>query len=492
MKHRNFLKVRELPVRKSLFIMLVMGILAIAVAVPAIAQMTSDRVAPGSKAPEGVGLKSVSPYVAPPDVLVPDCSKEAPEDVGVRMHTNYLIYNPSRIQPKALRDLSQPEPEEIPEPNIAMKIVYETPTSLACVYGMGKISYKGCRPMISKPYNATGGGRAIAIVIAYDNPTVLADLQYFSTYFKLPAPNFTKVIANGNGSCSTPPYDEGWAVESALDTQWAHAMAPSAAIVLVEACSNLTADLMYAETVASTYLLLNYGGGQVSNSWSGAEWSGQTAYDDYFPANGYYSGNNVSYFFSAGDAGYGAQYPSSSPWVVSAGGTTINRDPKTKAFVSESCWSGSGGGISAYETWQTSWVGGYGMGPWANYQYPIFGSASRMTPDMSFNADPNISPVYVTYSGVWYLVGGTSVSAPALAGIVNNSNNQLGVAVEFPVNPLGYYNNAENNLLYSQLQTYKEYMTNFYDVTTGSNGAPALPLWDYCTGVGSPRGKLGK
>jgi len=492
MKHKNFLKVRELTACKSLFIMLVMGILAIAAAVPAMAQMTSDRVVLGSKAPEGVGLQSVSPYVAPPEVFVPDSSKEVPEDVGVRMHTNYLIYNPSRIQPRALRDLSQPEPEENPEPNIAMKIVHETPASLACVYGMGR-SYRGCAPMINKAYNATGGGRAIAIVIAYDNPTALTDLQYFSTYFRLPAPNFTKVLANGNGSCSTPPYDAGWALESALDTQWAHAMAPNAAIILVEACSSLTTDLMYAETVASTYLLSNYGGGEVSNSWSGSEWSGQTAYDDNFPAYGYSYGNNVlntvSYFFSAGDNGYGAQYPSSSPWVISAGGTTINRDPKTKAFVSESCWAGSGGGISAYETSTVGFPSGTGW--WAAYQYPIFGQASRMTPDMSFNADP-ASGVYVTYSGTWYIVGGTSLSAPALAGIVNNSNNQLGMATLFSVSGSGYFTNAENNLLYSQLLNHKEYVTNFYDVTTGSNGAPALPLWDYCTGVGSPRGKLGK
>ena len=318
MKHRNFLKVRELTVRKSLFIMLVMGILAIAAAVPAIAQMTSEVITPGYEAPKHVGLQSVSPYVAPPDVFVPDSSKEAPEDVGVRAHTNYLIYNPSRIQPRALRDLGQPEPEENPEPNIAMKIVYETPTSLACVYGMGKISYKGCRPMISKPYNATGGSRAIAIVIAYDNPTALTDLQYFSTYFKLPAPNFTKVLATGNGSCSTPPYNAGWALESALDTQWAHAMAPSAAIILVEACSNSYTDLMYAEQVAIVELLSG-SGGQVSNSWSGSEWSGETAYDDIFIHTGWESGEPISFFFSAGDQGLGPQYPSSSPWVISAG-----------------------------------------------------------------------------------------------------------------------------------------------------------------------------
>ena len=482
MKHRNFLKVRELTVRKSLFIMLVMGILAIAVAVPAIAQWTGEPMTPGYKAPEGVGLQSVSPYVAPPDVFVPDCSKQFPEDLGVRVHTNYVIYNPSRVQPRALPDLQQPEPN-------VMKIVHETPASMACVYGMGK-SYPGCAPKISMANNATGGNKAIAIVDAYDYPTALADLQYFSTFFKLPAPNFTKVIAN-NG-CGTPIYNAGWALEAALDIEWAHAMAPNAAIILVEACTNSFVDLFYAEQVAID-LLLAGSGGEVSNSWSGGEWAGQTAYDDTFPAYGWSRSpqGSVSYFFAAGDNGYGAQYPSSSPWVVSAGGTTINRNPTTKAFLSESCWSGSGGGISAYETWQTAWVGGYGMGAWASYQYSIFGQATRMTPDMSANADP-ASGVYVYTTSEsppgWYVVGGTSLATPCLAGIVNNSNNMLGVA------PIlgGWYTNAENNLLYSQLQTLKEYFTNFYDVTTGSNGQPALPLWDYCTGVGSPRGRLGK
>jgi len=193
----------------------------------------------------------------------------------------------------------------------------------------------------------------------------------------------------------------------------------------------------------------------------------------------------ISHFFSAGDSGLGATYPSSSPWVISAGGTTINRDAATQNFQSESCWAGSGGGTSAYETYSSTF--GTGTGPWTNYQYPLFGQSARRTPDISFDADP-ASGAYVRSNGGWYVVGGTSLSAPALAGIVNSSGNRLGVAPS----PGGYYSNMENNLLYAQLATNKEYFTNFYDVTTGSNGASAGTGWDYCTGVGSPRGKLGK
>jgi subtilase family serine protease len=181
----------------------------------------------------------------------------------------------------------------------------------------------------------------------------------------------------------------------------------------------------------------------------------------------------------------GAEYPSSSPWVISVGGTTINRDPSTQYFQSESCWAGSGGGTSQYETYSSTF--GTGTGPWTNYQYPLFGQANRRTPDISFDADP-ASGAYVRYNSAWYVVGGTSLSAPAVAGIVNNSNNRLGVAPS----PGGYYTNAENNLLYAQLLTYKEYPLNFYDVKTGSNGANAVAGWDSCTGVGSPRGKAGK
>jgi subtilase family serine protease len=272
-------------------------------------------------------------------------------------------------------------------------------------------------------------------------------------------------------------------MEGAMDLQWAHAMAPNARIILVEACSNSYADMMYAVETAGQKLLA-YGGGQVSNSWGSGEFATEVDLDVSFRKN-WVAGKPISYIFSSGDSGLGAQYPSSSPWVISAGGTTINRDPSTGAFQSESCWAGSGGGVSTYETYSSSF--GTGTGPWTNFQYPLFGQASRATPDVSAVADPN-SGAWVRFEGGWYVIGGTSLSAPLMAGIINNANNRLGVAPS----PGGYYSNMENNLLYAQLATYKEYKTNFYDVTTGSNGAAAGTGWDYCTGVGTPRGRLGK
>lgn len=419
-------------------------------------------------------------FVPSANHFVPQSSVHRESDAGRTAHTNFFIKNVTGKHASVISDLAAPEPLSNPTPDTSFA---EYPASLACVYKMGP-AYTGCVPTNNAAYNATGGSRAIALVLAYDNPTALADLQYFASFFGLPAPKFTKVIANGNGSCVTPPYDSGWALESSLDTQWSFAMAPAARIILVEACSNSYTDLMYAEQIAEQQVN-KYGGGEISNSWSSGEFSTESSdWDWVFRAN-WTSGKPITFLFSAGDAGLGAQYPSSSPWVVSAGGTTINRDATTQNFLSESCWAGSGGGTSAYETYSSTF--GTGSGPWTNFQYPHFGQSNRRTPDVSFDADP-ASGAWVRSNGTWYVVGGTSLSSPALAGVMNNSNNQMGVAPKLG----GYFSNEENNLMYAQLDTSKEYKTNFYDVTTGSNGSPAGAGWDYCTGVGSPRGRLGK
>ncbi len=430
-----------------------------------------------------------APYAAPANVYVPntDISKASPADAGRKAHTTYLIRNPILgSQPRSLNDLAQPQPAANPQVN-PQNTFAEYPASLACIYKMGP-AYAGCVPTNNSAYNATGGWGAIGIVDAYDTPTALADLQYFSSFFGLPAPNFIKVIANGNGHCTTPPRNSGWELETVLDIEWAHAMAPSARIILVEACSNSTADLIYAESVATTQVAA-YGGGIISNSWGSGEWSTEaSSYDAYFRAGW---PQPILYIASSGDSGgtipptTGVLWPSASPWVIAAGGTTINRDASGN-FVSESCWSGSGGGISSGELWTTSF--GAGNGPWTAYQVPLFGaSAARHTPDIAADADP-ASGAWVRYNGSWYIVGGTSLAAPLLAGIINNSSNRLGQA------PLGggYYSPMEHHLIYGQLQTYTDYPLNFYDVTTGSNGNAAGRLWDYCTGIGTPRGKRGK
>jgi kumamolisin len=187
-------------------------------------------------------------------------------------------------------------------------------------------------------------------------------------------------------------------------------------------------------------------------------------------------------------------YPSGNPWLVSAGGTSVERNSANGAFYAEYCWSGAGGGTSTYETWTNTWNGGGNIGPWANFQYPIFGETARATPDQSSNADP-ASGVYVYsgYNGGWFVVGGTSVASPSLPSIVNRAGNRLG---SYQLNAItgnnAYFTTGENNLLYAELSTIDDYKTNFYDVKVGSNGSAAVKGWDYCTGVGSPRGLIAK
>jgi subtilase family serine protease len=429
-----------------------------------------------------------APAARPGTVIVPASSIERPEDAGVRAHTNIKIFVPSGSRPETMN----------PENTFA-----EYPASIACVYKVGP-TYAGCVPANNGDH-ATGGWGAIAVVDAYHNATAASDLLYFDTYFGvLPKATFFQIEANSSygavgplgltASCSgTPPsaYTYGWDVEESLDVQWAHAMAPSAKIILVEACSSSLNDLLVAEYVAGVEVA-KYGGGDISNSWGTGDFSGEATYDGYFFRDYW---KHTTYFASAGDAGGVVIYPSASPWVVSAGGTQIDRDASGN-FLDESCWSSGGGGVSLYEVWQNPPSFGNGPGPWADYQYKLFGGApyefpGRATPDLSFDASPASGVwVYDSDSGTpfWYVVGGTSVSSPALAGIVNGAKQELGQA---PAGG-GFYFTAENDLLYSQLNTLTAYKANFYDVTLGSNGYSAGTGYDYCTGVGSPRGKLGK
>src|SRR5512141_2434592 len=187
--------------------------------------------------------------------------------------------------------------------------------------------------------STAGAGKVIAIVDAYDDPTAEQDLGVFSAQYGLPACTtangcFKKV--NQTGGTSYPRVNTGWALEISLDIQWAHAIAPGAKILLVEASSNSFTNLLAAEDYAKTHA--NY----VSNSWGGSEFSVESSYDSHFAQAG------VSFFVSSGDAGTPAEYPSASPNVISVGGTTLHLSGNT--LTSEPGWSSGGGGCSTYET----------------------------------------------------------------------------------------------------------------------------------------------
>ncbi|MFZ0199063.1 MAG: S53 family peptidase [Candidatus Sulfotelmatobacter sp.] len=370
--------------------------------------------------------------------IVPDSSIERPEDIGARMHTNYLIYAPEG----KVRPLANPGGE--------------TPASLGCVYDLVSKPISGC-PIATASEVPTGGSGVIVIVDAYDYPSAAADLATFSSEFGLPAPNFAVKYATGTkpaNGCSS-----GWNGEESLDIEWAHAMAPNAQIVLMEAASNSNSALYAAVTAANSYIAAHGGKGEVSMSWGGSETSGETGSDHYFTQS------DVVYFASAGDSP-GVIYPSSSVNVVSAGGTQVNRSGGN--YTNQTAWSDGGGGTSRYETrpsFQSSVSG-------------IVGS-NRGTPDLSFDSSGG-SPVAVYNSncyGGWLEVYGTSVASPSLAGIINNAGT------------FHAGSNAENTEVYTNMSN----TSDFTDVTSGSCGThSATTGYDLCTGVGVDKGLFGK
>ncbi len=185
----------------------------------------------------------------------------------------------------------------------------------------------------------SGQGATVAIVDAYDAPNVATDLASFMSTWGISCPTsgrgtFTKVNQNG-GTAPLPGYDSGWEVETSTDTQWVRAIAPCANIVLVEANSNSYSDLMTAVSTAATL------GSVVSMSWGGSESVSQTSYDSFFVKDG------VTFLASSGDTGGVVEWPSSSPNVIAVGGTDLNYSNGT--LVSETAWSGSGGGCSSVE-----------------------------------------------------------------------------------------------------------------------------------------------
>lgn len=198
-------------------------------------------------------------------------------------------------------------------------------------------------------------------------------------------------------------------------------------------------------------------------SWGGSEFSSEGSNDSHF------TGSGVVYFASSGDTGGVRIYPGVSPNVVSAGGTTINRD-KNGNFISETGWSGSGGGPSQFE-------------PRPSYQDGIAGivGTHRGSPDFSFDADPNSGvSVYDStscqgFSG-WLVFGGTSVSSPSLAGIVNLAGGGTSSASVLAT----IYGNLGNT-------------NDFRDIVTGTAGTFSAAVgWDFVTGVGSNQGLNGK
>ena len=265
------------------------------------------------------------------------------------------------------------------------------------------------RSAYNLPSASAGSGQTVAIVDAFDDPNAESDLAKYRSRYGLSACTtgngcFRKV--NQSGGTTYPSPDAGWAVEISLDLDMASAACPNCHILLVEASSNSDSDLFTAENEAAAL-----GATEISNSWAGEEFSGETSFDSYFHHPG------VPITVSAGDFGYGVEYPSASPYVIAVGGTTLTQASNSRGW-SETAWSGTGSGCSAYEpkpAWQTD-----------------TGCPRRTNTDVSCGCRPGnacvrrrfiqTSPEFSKPEPGWTLVGGTSVSSPLIAGMMALAN----------------------------------------------------------------------
>jgi subtilase family serine protease len=330
---------------------------------------------------------------------------------------------------------------------------------------------------IRSAYNLSGnssGGRTVAIVDAYDNPTAEADLNVYRSLNGLPpctTANGCFHKYNGAGASSPLPIgDPGWGLEISLDLDMVSATCPDCKIDLVEA-DNANNAPMFAAVDSAAKLP---GVVAISNSWGSPEAATDTTDDAHFNHPG------VAITASSGDAGYGVLWPASSPYVTAVGGTSLKKAANSRGWT-ESAWSGAGSGCSAYE-------------PKPSWQHDT-GCAKRTVADVSAVADPSTGlAVYDTYNacgtaawcdlliqlglvtgaGGWVQVGGTSAAAPIVASVYALGGKTQSV-------------NGANHV-YSHTGSLN-------DVTSGSNGTctPAYlctagPGYDGPTGLGTPNG----
>jgi subtilase family serine protease len=314
--------------------------------------------------------------------------------------------------------------------------------------------------------SGAGRGQVVALVDAYDDPNISADLSSYRGYFGLPAlpdcttwpsttPCFNKVNQVGaRGSYPAP--DSSWSEEIALDVEMVSAICPNCSIVLVEANSNTYGDLMAAVTEA-----VALGANVVSNSYGSGEWSGETGpgMDSVFNHPG------VAFTASTGDAGYGVEWPAASMYVTAVGGTSLNQATNTGTRnATETAWAGAGSGCSAFEpkpAWQTDAA-----------------CAMRTVADVSAVADPSTGVwIYDTYGGAgWNILGGTSVAAPIVGSVYALAGNSLSTSVQLNGDPYSH-------------------TTALFDASGGSNGScggtylcTGVVGYDGPTGLGTPNG----
>ena len=312
-----------------------------------------------------------------------------------------------------------------------------------------------------------GAGQIVAIIDAYDDSHAASDLAYYRSFFGLSAcPSgavshstsgcvFEKVNQNGVPG-SYPKGNSSWGVEISLDVEMVSAICSHCQILLVEANNSSMENLGKAVDTA-----VDAGADAVSNSYGGKEFSSESV-----DTADYYNHPGVAIVVAAGDNGYGAEYPAASADVTAVGGTSLTQLTNTGTRDgSETAWSGTGAGCSAYEpkpTWQLD-----------------TGCRARAIADVSAVANPETGVwVYDTYGAAgWAIYGGTSVATPIIGAFYALAGNALGSNAI----PASYLYAAPSAL---------------YDVTSGSDGScsPAYLCtagigYDGPTGLGTPGGQ---
>jgi subtilase family serine protease len=332
------------------------------------------------------------------------------------------------------------------------KVVGMTPAQIRKAYGFDKVANQGA-------------GQTIAIVSAYTLPTLTADLAIFNTTFGLPqcaAACLTVVNAPPAQppSAFDPALIQLFQQETALDVEWAHAIAPQAKILLVQA-----GDATVTNIVAAIGHALTFNPSVVSMSFGVSDTAARSSLFNFGAAL------NVSFVAASGDAGNPALWPSVNPSVTAVGGTKLNTTSKGD-YNSEHAWSDSGGGLSPFNA----------QGAYQSGITPYNPNGYRGVPDVSLLADPNVGvAVYSATLGGWSQVGGTSAGAPQWAGLLAIVNSMRVASSKLVLT-------GANTGLYLSA-----YSGGFNDVTSGPNNGKCGDLckvgagYDYLTGLGSPK-----
>lgn len=382
---------------------------------------------------------------------------------------------------------------------------FRTPSQCVARLAMACYTPSEIRTGYDIPSADTGEGQTIVIVEAYGSPTVLHDLQQFDGIFRLPDP-ILNIIYPGGAPVFNPLQHHseiGWAKETSLDVQWAHAIAPAATIDLVIAANNQGNVLNNAEEYAvsnhlGNVMSLSFGAPEAKIRGDGNNLQLAQAHEIYQQA----AGEGMSVFASSGDSGAtngcvapppgpgqcfnlpNASYPASDPYVTAVGGTDLFLgDDGT--YKSEHVWNDSVASQCPFGCLHGP-VGATGGAPSSifaapSYQAGVTGQSMRTTADVAYNASLYTGVlVYLGFLGArsgLYLFGGTSEGAPQWAAIAALADAQAGHA-------LGFLNPA----LYSIGANSSEYAADFQDITFGHNGFNGYPGFSAETGYDLPTG----